>query len=204
MHAYIFVGGEPHIREKKMLDFAQKIGEKIYEFPIKKIADVRSLADFTKFSQETSISILIKNIDSATKEALNAFLKNLEEPGRNISYFLSCANEQALLPTIVSRCNIIRFGRTSKKEDSNIASSFLKMSFGQKIKALEYIKKKDEAKAYLQKLTLSSHKKMVQKDRNTYREATLIKIAQKAIYNLNLNANVNLQMTNFAIKTSKI
>jgi hypothetical protein len=203
MHAYLFVGGEPEIREKKMLEYAKKNKAKLYEFSLQKIADVRNLSDFTKFSQSTEISISVKDIDTATNETLNAFLKNLEEPGKNISYFLSCSNEQALLPTIVSRCQIIRLGRNPTKANPDIIIEFLKMSVGQKLKSFESYKKKDEAKKYLRELILSAHAIMLYKKDNSQKEANLIKTAQRVIYNLNLNANVSLQMTDFAVNSGK-
>lgn len=187
-----------------MSEAAKKTGGKTYEFPLQKIADVRNLADFTKYSQNSPVSILIKEIDHATKEALNAFLKNLEEPGINISYFLSCGNEQALLSTVISRCEVIRFGRNSDQADYETVTDLIKMSFGQKIKSFEMIKKKEDAVYYLQKIVLGAHKKMVNKNENIQNEALIIKTAQKAIANLNSNANLNLQMTQFAMETGKL
>ncbi len=200
MHAYLFVGGDPEEREKVLSESAKENAERVYEFPLQKIADVRSLADFTKFSQDTKTSIILKDVDSATSEALNAFLKNLEEPGKNISYFLSCSNEQALLPTIVSRCQVKRLGRNSKDTDSSFTSDFLKMSFGQKIKSFEVLKKKNDAKKHLEKLVLGAHKTMIEKGKNSEEEVYLIKTAQNVIRNLGMNANVNLQMTYLAVK----
>lgn len=204
MHAYLFVGGEDEEREKKMLSLAQKIGSRTLEFPFQKIEDVRSLAGFTKYSQSEKTCILLKDIDKATTEALNAFLKNLEEPGKNIIYFLSSNNEQSLLPTIASRCQIIRLGHRSKNADPDIVSGFLEMSVGRRLKTFENFRKKDEAKKYLQTLVQNTHAIMIQKGNETDRERKLIKIAQKTIYNLNLNANVNLQMTDFAMNSTKI
>ena len=198
MHAYLFIGGDSEKRKKKALTYAKRGGAKIYEFPLAKIDDVRNLAYFTKFSQNTPISILIENVELATKEALNAFLKNLEEPGKNISFILTCSNEQALLPTIISRCQVIRIGGSSLNTDPSISSDFLKMSLGQKLKSLEKLKKREDAKNHLEKLILSAHKNMISKKGIIKKETYLIKTAQRIIYNLNLNANVSLQMTYFA------
>lgn len=203
MHAYLFIGGHPKERENKQLEFAKKNG-KVFEFVLQKIADVRALSDFTKYSQNEAISIVIKDIDTATKEALNAFLKNLEEPGENVSYYLSGKSEQAILPTIVSRCRVIKIGEKQNKATSDTALSFIKMSFGQKIKSFENLKKKDGAKTFLSDLILSAHSMLINEKGKTQQSALLIKAAQTAINNLNLNANVNLQMTNFAIRSAKI
>ena len=39
-----------------------------------------------------------------TKEAFNALLKSLEEPPKNVKFFLATTESQKVLPTIVSRC----------------------------------------------------------------------------------------------------
>ena len=49
----------------------------------------------------------------------NAFLKLLEEPPQNCLFLLLCRNAKGLLPTILSRCTILRTGReTTFSEES--------------------------------------------------------------------------------------
>jgi DNA polymerase III delta prime subunit len=201
MHAYLFVGGAVKDRNKKMQDLAEK-GGKSYEFPIQKIADVRELNNFTKYTQKDKISVVIKDIDNATTEALNAFLKILEEPGKNISFFLSSTNEQNLLSTITSRCQVVRVSQSSKDNGHDLSDNFIKLSFGKKIKYLEKFKKKDEAIEFLKKIILSAHKNLIN-GQEAKEFALLIKTVQKTINNLNNNANVNLQLTFFAINSGK-
>lgn len=45
--------------------------------------------------------------DAANDEAMNAFLKTLEEPPANVFILLTAARADDLLPTIVSRCEVI-------------------------------------------------------------------------------------------------
>ncbi len=45
--------------------------------------------------------------DAANDEAMNAFLKTLEEPPANVLILLTAARADDLLPTIVSRCEVI-------------------------------------------------------------------------------------------------
>lgn len=47
-------------------------------------------------------------IENMTIEAVNAILKFLEEPGSKIYAFLTTNNESAILPTIISRCQMMR------------------------------------------------------------------------------------------------
>jgi DNA polymerase-3 subunit delta' len=52
--------------------------------------------------------ILISNIENMRKETANAFLKLLEEPAPDLVFMLTTDNPDALLPTIISRCQHIQ------------------------------------------------------------------------------------------------
>lgn len=47
-------------------------------------------------------------IENMTIEAINSILKFLEEPGQKVYAFLTTNNENAILPTIISRCQVLR------------------------------------------------------------------------------------------------
>ena len=47
-------------------------------------------------------------IENMTIEAINSILKFLEEPGQQIFAFLTTNNENSVLPTIISRCQVLR------------------------------------------------------------------------------------------------
>jgi DNA polymerase III, gamma/tau subunits len=53
---------------------------------------------------------LIDGVDSMNKESANAMLKTLEEPPADTLLVLMTSRPQSVLPTIVSRCQILRFG----------------------------------------------------------------------------------------------
>ena len=55
-------------------------------------------------------------IENMTIEAINSILKFLEEPGQQIYAFLTTNNENSVLPTIISRCQVLRL----KLIDKNI------------------------------------------------------------------------------------
>ena len=55
-------------------------------------------------------------IENMTIEAINSILKFLEEPGQQIFAFLTTNNENTILPTIISRCQVLRM----KLIDKNI------------------------------------------------------------------------------------
>jgi DNA polymerase III subunit delta' len=51
---------------------------------------------------------VIDRAETLTEEAANAFLKTLEEPPRHATVILVAAGPDALLPTVASRCAIVR------------------------------------------------------------------------------------------------
>ena len=59
---------------------------------------------------------IIDGAETMTTEAANALLKTLEEPRPNTVLILLAAAEGGVLPTIASRCQVMRFGRTSTTE----------------------------------------------------------------------------------------
>lgn len=59
---------------------------------------------------------LIDGIDWLTADAANALLKNLEEPHPKTLFIATAESLDAVLPTIKSRCEPVRFGRVATAE----------------------------------------------------------------------------------------
>lgn len=53
-------------------------------------------------------AVVVQSAENLTSQAQNALLKTLEEPPRYASIILSAKKEQALLPTVISRCKKYR------------------------------------------------------------------------------------------------
>lgn len=81
-----------------------------------KIAQIRQLKEeFTKSGMESRQKVVIvEDVEKMTNQAANSLLKFLEEPEGEIIVFLLTTARQKLLPTIVSRCQIIQFPQLSK------------------------------------------------------------------------------------------
>jgi DNA polymerase III subunit delta' len=62
--------------------------------------------------------VIIKDIETMRNEAANAFLKLLEEPPENVIFLLTASKTEQLLPTIISRCQLIRLSPLSEPEIS--------------------------------------------------------------------------------------
>lgn len=76
-----------------------------------KIGQVRALQSL--FASQPSISqyrvVIIDAIDDLERSGANALLKNLEEPPKKTVFLLVSHTPERLLPTIRSRCQILRF-----------------------------------------------------------------------------------------------
>jgi len=77
------------------------------------IDDVRDLRRFLMLSpyQASRRVALLLGFDDATTEASNALLKSLEEPPARSVLILTATAPQALLPTILSRCQVFHLRR---------------------------------------------------------------------------------------------
>ena len=59
---------------------------------------------------------IIDEVHMLTTQAMNAFLKTLEEPPKHIVFVLATTEKNKILPTILSRCQIYDFNRISDVE----------------------------------------------------------------------------------------
>lgn len=198
MHAYLIVGSNQKAIDEKVHLIVKKTKSVPFEFPIAKIEDTRELGKYLKLSINTKTAIYIKNIDESTTEALNAFLKNLEEPQKNVSYILTARNVYGVIPTILSRCQLIRAGSPSTDANKKIAKSFLALPLPEKLLELSNIKARDEAIFYMQNLISSLHPLLIE-EKNRLRITKIISGAEETLKALNANGNVALQLANFAI-----
>ena len=63
---------------------------------------------------------IVDNAHSMNSEASNAFLKTLEEPPKDTIFILISRSKDLLLPTIVSRCHVIKFRAASPEVISRV------------------------------------------------------------------------------------
>jgi DNA polymerase-3 subunit delta' len=84
----------------------------------KEIRDTISINDIRELRRKCSLASatagprlgILDRVEKMGSEAANAFLKLLEEPGKNLLFFLITSQELEVLPTIRSRVQILRFG----------------------------------------------------------------------------------------------
>ncbi len=201
MHAFLIIGGNQEELNNRVEKLFRKLKVKQLEYPLIKIKDVRELSSFTKLSVNTPTGILLNNIDAASTEALNAFLKNLEEPQKNIYYILTATSVNNLPPTIISRCQIIKakgqkeLNNKSKKEISAFAD---KNKVGQ-LQKTSRIWNRQEAISFVENYILFVHSMLLETKNEHHSLGKNIKSANQTMNNLKANGNVQLQLTNFVL-----
>ncbi|MFZ3301737.1 MAG: hypothetical protein WA152_03430 [Microgenomates group bacterium] len=176
MHAFLLVNKDP-------IQFAEEQNAKVIPFTMQKIEDARNLKKIVKFKFNEKTAIIINDIDLATNETLNAFLKNLEEPNENLIYILTASNLNNVLPTIISRCEIIAVQSTE----------YLVQRQHRNYKDALNIKDRDEAIKFVEDLLFLDKEKKEYKNMENY---------LNTLKNLKLNGNVSLQMTNLVARMS--
>lgn len=198
MHAYLLVGQGIANYQPAITTLAKKLKAKIIELALTKIEEVRALTKFTALKLDQPTAIVIKNIDQATEEAQNAFLKNLEEPQEYLYYILTTNRLAAVLPTIVSRCQIIKIHNSQFTIYNENSGKFLKMTIGEKLAFCDKIKDRGEARQFVNDLINILHQQLLsQKD--LLKTARNLEICIKTLNNLEANGNLALQLSNLVI-----
>lgn len=80
--------------------------------------------------------VIIDAIDDLERPAANALLKNLEEPPAGTTFFLISHAPGRLLPTIRSRCRLLRFGGLSARDMTRVLQDNLPDEPSDEIEAL--------------------------------------------------------------------
>lgn len=209
MQAYLFTGINILNIRSQIAILAQKLEAKILEFPIIKIEDVRNLNNLTRLSFKERTLILCLNIHEAGEEALNAFLKNLEEPQQNIYFALTATTAKKVLPTIVSRCQVIQvIGDQAPSINDRKIGKFFKMTKGEKLSYIDNIHDREAAIEFLENAITFMHQ-MLHFDGSLRQNALKygfrmddVRLALKALSGLKANGNVSLQLTNLVVRMS--
>lgn len=92
------------------------------------------IAHLSQTSQSPYKLCLIENVERFTTEASNALLKLLEEPSADTIFFLTSSSLLKLLPTIISRCRLLRF---SLLDDAVIKKELAKLDLSLSSKNIE-------------------------------------------------------------------
>ena len=106
--------------------------------------------------------VIIEDAQLLTTEAQNALLKVLEEPPDHTIIILATETREALLPTIISRCQVMHLEEAAKKpseKDLQSLQEFIdalpNLSIGERLKKAEQLAKdKEKAIRWIEKVIL--------------------------------------------------
>ncbi len=133
-HAYLFAGSRGTGKTSVARIFAREIGcaaEDLYEMDgasNRNIEDVRELREAVRtlpFKSPFKVYI-IDEVHMFTTPAFNALLKTLEEPPKHVVFILATTDPEKLPDTILSRCQIFKFGKPSHALLGKMASAVAK------------------------------------------------------------------------------
>ena len=122
-HAILFSGTRGTGKTTLARIFAKAIGVSdvdLYEIDaasnrgIDDIRELREAVHTLPYESEKKVYI-IDEVHMLTKEAFNALLKTLEEPPSHVIFILATTEEEKLLDTILSRCQVFRMRSPSRK-----------------------------------------------------------------------------------------
>jgi DNA polymerase-3 subunit delta' len=111
---YIRAGSHPDLRILERLT-KEKSEELARSINIEQVRSLQSLFATTP-SLSPRRAVIIDSIDDLERNGANALLKNLEEPPAGTVFFLVSHVPGRLLPTIRSRCRLLRFNRLSDEQ----------------------------------------------------------------------------------------
>lgn len=72
------------------------------------VAEIETAFQKTAMENKGIRVYVLHLIENMTLQAINSILKFLEEPGKQVYAFLTTNNENAILPTIISRCQLLK------------------------------------------------------------------------------------------------
>lgn len=214
MESILIVGGTKEERKQKAIAIVQKY--KISPFDrlvlepesparyigIDQIRTLRGRLVLRPFNSTYKMALLL-DFEKSTEEAQNAFLKTLEEPPRNTIIVLTSPNMDLLLPTIVSRCQIISLPTTVyglPKDQLSIANSqfsiLLNGGVGERLKLAESMgKTRENAISGLTDMIIAGRQNLIDK---------VLKDDADYLTSQYLNILISLQKTHTLVSTTNV
>lgn len=201
MHAFLFIGTTANIRQQKIQ--ARITGWNISPFDVITLApkeehisidEVRELKrrlTLTPMKSDYMIGIIYQ-AKSMTIEAQNAILKLLEEPPPRVRLFIESENTNMLLPTIVSRCEVVRVSGVKDVPVQIPLAALMNAAIGERLTMLDaYTKDRVQAKSFVEE-ALASGETMLHSGGDVSTVAVLLRRLMTAQAQLSVNCNPRL------------
>jgi DNA polymerase III delta prime subunit len=211
MQTYLIVSSNNIFIEDKINEFKKKLTITPYTYHeilsltsigIDQVRQLKQIFTLTPYEGKERL-VVIKDIDKATIAAQNALLKILEEPPKD-TYIVACAqNSQALLPTVVSRCQIIKDTNSSvSEEDTEKGKKLIKQIIGNSVGerillSQQFTKTKEDTLTTLDLLITTLHELISHHDENIRLSlSNLVSLLKKTMQAKNyVERNINYKAT---------
>ena len=102
---------------------------------VEEVRDV--ITPFASLTPLEDAKYCIISFDTANRFSQNALLKVVEDAPGNTHFFFCAESQGAVLPTLRSRCVVIRSERSSKKQDRDDAEQFLSETYATRLLTVE-------------------------------------------------------------------
>ncbi len=106
---------QEEIHRKATNRYHQITVAKANSIKVNSVREIRKESSMSMFEEGKRVFIIL-NAEDLTDEAANALLKTLEEPHEDTLLILTTSQPDRLLPTIISRCQHVRFGPIDEQE----------------------------------------------------------------------------------------
>lgn len=157
-------------------------GEKLGIVQARKIKEFFSLKPYSAKGRV----VVIEDASVLTTEAQNALLKTIEELPKETVLILGAPSDANLLPTIISRCQVVRLQKTGDRlQGKNYIEDIEKLLNSSTAERFEYIEKLKDKEEFLHSLVNYFHKNLL-----NYPEFSkeLLKAEEWAKHNVNIRA----------------
>lgn len=135
--------------------FYFKQGVKLGIDQAKKIKEHFSLKPYSAKGR----GVVLEDVSEMTTEAQNALLKTLEELPQNAVFIMGAGSEANILPTVLSRCQIIRI-QSSEFRIQNYEVDIEKLIISTTAERFKYVEKLKDKQAFLFSLTSYYHQRL--------------------------------------------
>jgi hypothetical protein len=162
---------------------------------IEMVRDIIGQLSLSVGESELQVHVLL-NLDQASLPAQQALLKTLEEPPSRTQLIITTRHESSLLPTIISRCRVIRLAKTEPQAiNSDHQELWKKIISGnythaEAIELVEPLGDREVALGVVTSLTRLTHQALLANPR-----PDLVKFAQLLVMTqTDLDKNVNVKL----------
>lgn len=169
---------------------------------IKQVRDLTTQLSYQTYKADTIRVVFIWQLESASVAAQNALLKTLEEPPANTLLLLICADTHQVLPTILSRCQLVPYQPTVQTAQSDFEFDLTQIneSYSAAIELADHYKDKTAAVQFTRNLISFIH------HHPQYPTPQLVHLLKRLLQaqtelNQNINPKLVLESVFFSVKT---